>query len=134
MPTVSVEHLKTISDLRSKIVVVGQGGKSTLSRALSKKLNLPYIELDAIHHLPNWRERSAEDFKNQIAIMLAKNPDGWIMDGNYFDVIAEGIESKEQERLLLENDFKFAQGFLYAKPMPLADALDWLTDHYRGPK
>ena len=76
MPTFSFEHLKTISDLRSKIVVVGQGGKSTLSRALSKKLNLPYIELDAIHHLPNWRERSAEDFKNQIAIMLAKNPDG----------------------------------------------------------
>ena len=51
-----------------------------------------------------------------------------------FDVIAEGIESKEQERLLLENDFKFAQGFLYAKPMPLADVLDWLTDHYRGPQ
>ena len=76
MPTFSFEHLKTISDLRSKIVVVGQGGKSTLSRALSKKLNLPYIELDAIHHLPNWRERSTEDFKNQIAIVLAKNPGG----------------------------------------------------------
>jgi adenylate kinase family enzyme len=46
MSTFSFEQLKTTSDLRSKIVVVGQGGKSTLSRALSKKLNLPYIELD----------------------------------------------------------------------------------------
>ena len=96
MPTFSFEHLKTISDLRSKIVVVGQGGKSTLSRALSKKLNLPYIELDAIHHLPNWRERSTEDFKNQIAIVLAKNPDGWIMDGNYFDVIAEVVATRAE--------------------------------------
>ncbi len=96
MSTFSFEQLKTTSDLRSKIVVVGQGGKSTLSRALSKKLNLPYIELDAIHHLPNWRERSAEDFKNQIAIMLAKNPDGWVLDGNYFDVIAEMVGTQAE--------------------------------------
>lgn len=44
-----------------------------------------------------------------------------------FEVIAEGIETKEQETLLLENDFLFAQGYLYAKPMPLSDLMDWLT-------
>ena len=96
MPTCSFEHLKTSSDLLLKIVVVGQGGKSTLSRALSEKLNLPHIELDAIHHLPNWEERSKQDFKSQLAMVLAKNPDGWIMDGNYFDAIEEIVATQAQ--------------------------------------
>lgn len=46
-----------------------------------------------------------------------------------FDVIAEGVETKEQETLLLENDFRFAQGYLYAKPMPIPALLDWLSSH-----
>jgi len=44
------------SDLGRKILVAGQGGKSTLARALAAELSLPYIELGALSHLPNYAE------------------------------------------------------------------------------
>ena len=34
------------------------------------------------------------------------------------DVLCEGIESREQETLLIESGCTFGQGFLYKKPMP----------------
>ena len=33
-------------------------------------------------------------------------------------VLCEGVETKEQEQLLLDNDCHYAQGFLFGKPMP----------------
>ena len=37
------------------------------------------------------------------------------------EVIAEGVESEEQDRLLREIECDFAQGFLYSKSLPAAD-------------
>ena len=37
------------------------------------------------------------------------------------DVLCEGIESREQETLLIESGCTFGQGFLYKKPMPAED-------------
>ncbi|HTE18391.1 MAG TPA: AAA family ATPase, partial [Armatimonadota bacterium] len=41
-----------------RIVVVGSSGagKSTMAAALSQRLGLPHIELDALRHGPNWVE------------------------------------------------------------------------------
>jgi len=36
-----------------------------------------------------------------------------------FDVIAEGVETEEQRRLLLKKGCKHLQGYLFGKPMPL---------------
>jgi EAL domain-containing protein (putative c-di-GMP-specific phosphodiesterase class I) len=33
-------------------------------------------------------------------------------------VLCEGVETKEQEQFLLDNDCHYAQGFLFGKPMP----------------
>jgi sensor c-di-GMP phosphodiesterase-like protein len=40
-------------------------------------------------------------------------------------VICEGIETVEQENLLLELGCYLGQGFLNAKPMPVADFVDF---------
>ena len=39
-----------------RIVVIGTtgSGKTTLAKALSARLNLPHVEMDAIHWGPNW--------------------------------------------------------------------------------
>jgi hypothetical protein len=44
-----------------RIAVVGDGGKSTLARALSAKTGLPYIEMDALHWNPGWVESTANE-------------------------------------------------------------------------
>lgn len=41
-------------------------------------------------------------------------------------VIAEGVESPDQEQFLQESDCNFAQGFLYSKPVPKEKAEEFL--------
>ena len=35
------------------------------------------------------------------------------------DIIAEGVENEIQEEFLLENGCRYAQGFLFSKPIPV---------------
>jgi len=38
-------------------------GKSTFAAELARRLDLPYVELDALHHGPNWSEPTDEGFR-----------------------------------------------------------------------
>ncbi|MEX0785858.1 MAG: AAA family ATPase [Dehalococcoidia bacterium] len=68
-----------------RICVYGPSGsgKTTLARAIGERLGLPAIEFDAIHHLPNWEERPAEEFRAIVLETLDGYRDGWVTDGNY---------------------------------------------------
>ncbi len=87
------------SDLGRKIVVAGQGGKSTLARAIAADLGLPYIELDAIYWLPNWGERTPEDFRATTQRAIDENPDGWVIDGNYGTHL-KGLVAKQADTVI----------------------------------
>jgi adenylate kinase family enzyme len=57
-------------------------GKSTLGHELGRRLSLPYIELDALHHGPNWSAASPAEL--QARLLAALDDDrGWVVDGNY---------------------------------------------------
>ena len=43
-----------------------------------------------------------------------------------FNLIAEGVETEAQRQLLIENGYKCAQGYLFARPMPMDLLLNWL--------
>ena len=58
-------------------------GKTTLSRELARRLGIPHIELDALHHDPGWSEVEAGVFKARVEAAMAASPDGWVADGNY---------------------------------------------------
>ena len=47
------------------------------------------------------------------------------------DVVAEGIETPQQLALLQTLDCDYGQGFLFAKPLPAADADKVVGDEYR---
>ena len=46
-----------------------------------------------------------------------------------YNVICEGIETPEQEAMLLEAGCCYGQGYLYARPMALADFVQFMQDH-----
>jgi adenylate kinase family enzyme len=58
-------------------------GKSTFGEELAKRLGVAYVELDALHHGPNWSEPTAEEFRANVQAAMDAAPDGWVIDGNY---------------------------------------------------
>jgi len=56
-------------------------GKSSLSRAIADRIGVPYVELDALHHGPNWTETPTDVFRERVAELITG--DGWVVDGTY---------------------------------------------------
>lgn len=69
-----------------RIAVVGTSGsgKTTLAREVSKKLEIPHFELDALYWESNWGEPPADVFRQRVSDTLMGNC--WIIDGNYGQV------------------------------------------------
>jgi len=67
-----------------RIIITGTtgSGKTTLGARLAKVLNIKHIDLDDLHWLPNWRERSDEEFLALLQEELEHNKH-WIIVGNY---------------------------------------------------
>lgn len=66
-----------------KIIIIGTtgSGKSTLGKALSKKLGYKYIQLDQLFWKPNWGETPDDEFFEKIKTEVAGET--WVLDGNY---------------------------------------------------
>jgi adenylate kinase family enzyme len=76
-----------------KIVVKGTSGagKSTLATELARRLALPYIELDALHHGPNWSAPTDDAFRDRVRESMAAAPGGWVVDGNYDSKLGDTV-------------------------------------------
>ena len=69
--------------MRVNVKGISGSGKTTFARELAGRLDLPVLELDAVHHGPNWTEASAEELQDRVREFMAAAPDGWVIDGNY---------------------------------------------------
>jgi adenylate kinase family enzyme len=56
-------------------------GKTTLGRLLAARLDVPFVELDALVHGPDWTEISDEGLRELVEPVVAG--DGWVIDGAY---------------------------------------------------
>jgi len=45
------------------------------------------------------------------------------------DIVAEGVETEEQRRILLEQGCDLAQGYLFSRPLPAEQFAVWLIRH-----
>ena len=79
--------------LGRRIVIFGpsNAGKSTLAEALSRKLDIPAVHLDQLHHLPetDWVPRPQAEFHALQRAAIAR--DAWVMDGNYSALVDERL-------------------------------------------
>jgi len=74
-----------MSQIGRRIVVYRPtgSGKTTIASEIAQSIGVPHIELDAIFWLPDWLEKSVEQFRDDVLAVIDKNPGGWVCDGNY---------------------------------------------------
>ena len=56
-------------------------GKTTVGRELARRLDVPFVELDALVHGPDWVETPDDELRRLLEPVLAG--DGWVIDGGY---------------------------------------------------
>ena len=64
-------------------------GKTTLGRELARRLEVPFVELDALHHGPGWTEATAEELRAKVEPIVAG--DAWVIDGGYWGKLGDLI-------------------------------------------
>jgi adenylate kinase family enzyme len=67
-----------------RVAVVGSAsgnGKTTLARELAARLEVPWVELDALVRGPGWAETPNEELRARVEPRVAS--DGWVIDGAY---------------------------------------------------
>jgi adenylate kinase family enzyme len=67
-----------------KVTVIASAsgnGKTTLGKELARRLEVPFVEMDALVHGPNWTETPDEELRARIEPVLST--DGWVIDGAY---------------------------------------------------
>ena len=84
-----------------RIIVIGCGGagKSTFSRKLSSKLDIPVYHLDKLFWNKGWIETPQEQFDSKIKKIVSK--DKWIIDGNYIRTM--DIRAKSADTIIFIN-------------------------------
>jgi adenylate kinase family enzyme len=57
-------------------------GKTTFGRALASRLDVPFVELDALVHGPGWTETPDDELRALVEPIVRS--DAWVIDGTYW--------------------------------------------------
>ena len=67
-----------------KVAIVASAsgnGKTTVGRELARRLDVQFVEVDALVHGPNWAETPNAELRARLQPVI--NSDGWVIDGTY---------------------------------------------------
>ena len=69
-----------------RIAIIGAtgSGKTTLAQQLGEVLDIPVVELDAMHWMPGWTEKPWPEIRAELDPLTQQ--EHWITDGNYSQV------------------------------------------------
>jgi adenylate kinase family enzyme len=92
-----------------RIVIVGKCGvgKTALATQLADRLNLTYVELDAINWQPNWVNLPKHEMRERVdeALPVAGH---WIADGNYIRVVRDIVWVRADTLIWLDYSLRVA--------------------------
>tara|TARA_R110002167_G_scaffold37563_16_gene117676 strand:- start:2630 stop:4369 length:1740 start_codon:yes stop_codon:yes gene_type:complete len=109
----AIEIMRSLRELGCRLSIDDFGtGYSSLSYLKKFPINAVKIDQSFISDIPN----DQNDIEISSAIIVMGHSLG-------LDVIAEGVETKEQLDFLIEKSCDYAQGYFVAKPMPFSDLL-----------
>lgn len=97
----------------SRIVIIGGPGtgKSTLSKNLSKVLNIPNYHIDSFNYKDNWVERDKKE-RDEMVLNILDN-EKWIIDGTYRSTLEERLKKSELVIFLDYNTFAKLKGIVF---------------------
>jgi EAL domain-containing protein (putative c-di-GMP-specific phosphodiesterase class I)/GGDEF domain-containing protein len=111
------EFLNHLSERQVHITIDDFGtGYSSLSRLTNMPINGFKIDLSFLQLLDDPVRPS-----NKLVAAM-----GALADDLGLSTTAEGVETQRQRTWLIDRGFRLAQGFLFAPPMPLSDAINYL--------
>lgn len=116
-------NMKRLKECRFKFSMDDFGtGYSNLAKIAQADFDL--IKLDKSLIWPCFGEENGQD---ESRIILESSVDMILKLGK--DIVAEGVETKEQVDYLSERGVKYLQGFYYSKPLPEGKYLEFLKKH-----
>jgi adenylate kinase family enzyme len=85
-----------------RIAIIGPSGsgKTWLAKQLANGLGIRHVELDALHHGPNWESSTPDVLRERVA--SATEGDGWIADGTYHLIIGELVLERAERLVWLD--------------------------------
>lgn len=114
--------IKELSEQGHEILIDDFGtGYSSLNRLMT--LNVTTLKIDQ-----SFIEKMVQ---NDQALMIVKSIVA-LANNLHLNLIAEGVETKEEERLIKSMDCLFLQGFLYCKPIVFDQMTEYLKEHGVG--
>lgn len=115
----NTDTLTTIGEVHALGVSLAMDDFGTGYSSLSYLRRLPIQELKLDRSFVNDLESDATSQALSEAVIR-------IGESLHLRVVAEGIETLEQRRILLNQGYRIAQGFLISKPLAAEDLGDWL--------
>jgi adenylate kinase family enzyme len=86
--------------MRIAITGVSGNGKTTLAAELAQRAGIRHVELDALHHGPNWESCGADVLRERV--IAATDGDGWVSDGTYHSMLGDLLLERAQTAVWLD--------------------------------
>jgi adenylate kinase family enzyme len=86
----------------TRIAITGPSGsgKTTLAIELARALGIRHVEIDALHHGPNWESCGAEALRERV--LAAIEDDGWVADSLYGHMLGSLVSDRAETIVWLD--------------------------------